>query len=134
MFNKQYRYLNIANTRWFHRFHFFFKKEQKVQPFRYHSDLYVKGTYRQINPVLVKMLFRVVSLCKAAQVSPEAVLRSVQAAAAERFLGQQKDYTHIHKDDQWEGRSNMNPASLLLWLALPLIIDVTGQLLTWPSV
>lgn len=39
------------------------------------------------------MLFRAISLCKAAQVSPVAVLRSEQAAA-ERFLGQHKDYTH----------------------------------------
>lgn len=46
------------------------------------------------------MLFRVISLCKATQVSPEAVLRSEQTAAAERFLGQHKDYTHIHKEDQ----------------------------------
>jgi len=47
----------------------------------------------------------VLSVCKAAQVSPEAVLRS----AAERFLGQLKDYTHIHKEDQGERRSYMIP-------------------------
>jgi len=39
-----------------------YKKNKKVLPTRYHSDLHIKSTYRQINPVLVKMLFRVVSL------------------------------------------------------------------------
>lgn len=42
-----------------------------------HSELNIKDTYRQMIRVVVEMLFGVLSLCKAAQVSPVTLASSV---------------------------------------------------------